>query len=57
MSEGAERGWAAVRAEVPDGFAHPQLPRRYLPEGSMDKIYPRTSTNGTRLHHYTGHDH
>lgn len=31
-------------------------PRRYFPEGSMDKISPRTSTNSTRLHHYTGLD-
>ncbi|MEU7033058.1 hypothetical protein ABZ958_05155 [Streptomyces sp. NPDC046237] len=27
MSGRAERGRAAVRAEVPDGFAHPQLPQ------------------------------
>ncbi|MBT2398694.1 hypothetical protein [Streptomyces sp. ISL-100] len=30
------------------------FPRRYLPEGSMDRIYFRTKIRSTRLHHHGG---
>jgi putative transposase len=48
-----ERLTTAVLIEMHDEWV--AFPRHYLPEGSMDKIYP-ADDQPARLHHYRGHD-
>ncbi|MEI5100010.1 hypothetical protein RB200_17415 [Streptomyces sp. PmtG] len=49
------QGTTAVLVEMHDEWI--ALPRRYLPEGGMDKIYTPSTPNRPWLHHHEGHDH